>query len=118
MVTPPSQRRVCGAFAGLSVTHPMFAGCAAAISIGNSKHANATHAARTITLMTASVHAYREREPKPGISQARQNGPIAPICDDLFLLSGCCRTSHVVPANAGTHNRRWLLFGELLPQVA
>jgi hypothetical protein len=32
--------------------HAMFAGCAAAISIGNSKHANATHAARTITRMT------------------------------------------------------------------
>src|ERR1700754_3457583 len=26
--------------------------------------------------------------------------------------------THVVPANAGTHNHRWLLLGELLPQVA
>jgi hypothetical protein len=39
---------------------------------------------------------YREREPKPGIAQARTDGPITPICDDLFLfrlrqhfLAGC-----------------------------
>jgi hypothetical protein len=55
-----------------------------------------------------------EREPKPGISQARQNGPITPICDDLFVL----RKHHVVPANARTHNHRWLLLNELLPQIA
>jgi hypothetical protein len=26
--------------------------------------------------------------------------------------------TRVVPANAGTHNHRWLLFGTLLPQMA
>jgi hypothetical protein len=36
--------------------------------------------------LNASVDADAEREPKPDISQARTDGPITPICDDLFLL--------------------------------
>jgi hypothetical protein len=34
------------------------------------------------------------------------------------LTRGVAAQRFVVPANAGTHNHRWLLLDELLPQVA
>jgi hypothetical protein len=51
MVTPPSQRLICDAFAEFSVLHPKFAGCAAAISMEINQHVHTTHAARTIVLI-------------------------------------------------------------------
>jgi hypothetical protein len=54
--------------------------------------------------MTMPPYAYGEREPKPGISQARQNGPITPICDDFISFAPL--GTAVVLAKAGTHNHR------------
>jgi hypothetical protein len=51
MVTPPLQRIVCVVKLELSAEHPELADCAAAVAIGGSAHASATHIARIVAFM-------------------------------------------------------------------